>query len=723
MKRHQQTRRRNTCLSAGVMAAVSLFAGALLAGETSTPLALTISRNQAAPTALKFGADELRVTGAGGFTLYDATAKRDVPLGSGSVTRDEMAGQTFVAEGDGLRLRAVFRAMANGVNVTGEIENENGGERGLIVSYRIPVWSKTARFASALDETRPLDGKFEENAYPIATMADDRRAVAMAIPPTAPCVFGLAAEDGGLAIRFYLGVSPKPRRFPNRASFAFLIYAVDPGEAFRAALARYYAAFPEYYTPRLKRDGLWMFQMGDRIPANIEQYGFDEIEPAAPTFAAAWARNRKHGIPTFPYTIVGQREIKFLPELPKTYAAAAEVLRLWQPKARELSKEDVSAEMAARLKDEIETSACTTRDGRYAMIARTTPWGGHSVTFKTNPNPDLFAEEHRHSVGADTLEVVDGWLRDNPGFAGIYVDSLGANWPATLNYRPDHFVYARYPLTLDASGRVALHNDLSHYEFLETLRARLRTGGRLLFGNGVYAYRSRSEPAQRVELQTFDNQLNEFTAGAAPPEHYRPGTRLGRFFDAALLDVAGSEAGVNATVSRCQDVRVFMGPKHYAFLNYHWEDAAKVDEYFNKALAYSIFATCSRNFMTGVEYENHPNGYLRDKKLIDWFVPLARMLSRAGWQPVRHAMVRKGQLVLERFGAGDTVYYAVYNDLGQPQSATIELQPESLGVRADRLQIAEVARETKLIVTGPVITLEVPAKKTCILRVSRAPVR
>ena len=121
--------------------------------------------------------------------------------------------------------------------------------------------------------------RYEGNVFPIAAMGKDEVGLAMAIPPTAPCVFGMAADSQGMSTRFYLGTSPLPKRFPNRAPFSFMIYAVEPAWGFRSALGRYYGFFADYYTPGLKRDGLFMFQMGDRVPPNIEQYGFDLVEP------------------------------------------------------------------------------------------------------------------------------------------------------------------------------------------------------------------------------------------------------------------------------------------------------------------------------------------------------------------------------------------------------------------------------------------------------------
>src|SRR5690606_37000022 len=112
----------------------------------------------------------------------------------------------------------------------------------------------------------------------------------------------------------------------------------------------------------------------------------------------------------------------------------------------------------------------------------------------------------------------------HPEYDGSYVDSLGANWPAVLNYRRDHFTYARYPLTFDKDGRVALQNSISHYEYLETLRQRMRAIGRLILGNGVYSYRSRMPKTIALGRQKMDIMFTEYTAASAAPEHYRPGT-------------------------------------------------------------------------------------------------------------------------------------------------------------------------------------------------------
>jgi hypothetical protein len=612
------------------------------------------------------------------------------------------------------------------VLVRGEMENLRGDERGFIVDYRIPLLSADAVFSNGLEHSvRMADSaECEGNCFPVAAMCDTKAGVAMAIPPSEPRVFGMVGDGKGMAVRFYLGTSPKPQRFPNRASFVFIIYGVEPGWGFRSALSRYYGFFPDYYTPRLKRDGLFMFQMKDRVPPNVDQYGFDMVEAQwdKRVLDAAIARDEKHGIATFPYMIVGQREIKFLSALPKTYEEAMALYDKWtvaDHAGHALTKENVCCEGDIHLKQEVEASACKTRDGKYSIVVRNTKWGDNSVTFKINPNPDLFQDRKRPTVASLALDLMDRWLKEHPEYDGLFTDSLGANWPAVLNYRPDHFTYARYPLTLDPQGRVALHNEISHYEYLETLRSKMRPLNRLLLANGVYCYKSQKGRAAKVERQMTSKTMNEFIAQSAPPEHYRAGTKLGRFFCASLLDVASCEFGVRATVEQCQDIRVLMGRKQFAFLNYHWEERDKVEEFINKSLCHGIFASNSSNFFTDVEYENHPNGYLRDKKLLDWFVPLVRQLSRAGWEPVRRATVNNKAVSCERFGRGDTVYFTLYNDSAAKVSCALDVDLKALGF-GENAAVAEIARQSTLTRPEPGrVVLDVEPKRTCIIRINK----
>ena len=118
----------------------------------------------------------------------------------------------------------------------------------------------------------------------------------------------MVGDSEGLSVRFYLGVSPDTANFANKASFAFIIYNIEPAWGFRSAIEKYYSFYPDYYTARLKRDGLWLLNMRKNVVfPNVDQYGWNRGTEAE--------RDEKYGILTFPYVITGVREIKRLPDL------------------------------------------------------------------------------------------------------------------------------------------------------------------------------------------------------------------------------------------------------------------------------------------------------------------------------------------------------------------------------------------------------------------------
>lgn len=704
-----------------IQASLLAFAPALLA-DTS-PNAITLNPADAAASALTLGGQTFPLQASGGFRLTDAATKADIPLPAGTVKAED-GKSVFSAENTSIRIKATFTPQKDYILVSGFLENLEGKDRGFLLDYRLPLQFPKATFSSDLTQNLTIDGDttYESNLFPLGALSGPDGGVAIAIPPTDPRVFGLLGDTKGLAIRFYVGTTPKTKLFPNKAPFSFVIYRTEGDWGFRSALSQYYRFFPDYYTPRLKKDGIYMFQMGGRTPENIDQYGYNLFETQLPSLREALARDQAHSITTFPYMIVGQREIKYLPSLPQTYESAMEIYKKWTPADHSvyaLCKENACALGDIHLKQEVENSAVGTSDGQYNIVIRNTLWGANSISFKINPNPYLFEGEGRKTVGADALELTDQWLKDHPEYGGMFIDSLGANWPAVLNYREDHFPYARYPLTVDPDGRVALDNAVSHYEYIEVLRKKMRETDRLLNGNGVYAYFSKKPKGKgAVESQVIDPKKSEFMAKNAPPEIYNPGTKVSRFFCAALLDVASCEFGSRATVVQSQDNRVLMGRKQFSYLNYNWEDQAKVEEFINKSLAFGIFASNTTNFFTGEIYESSLRGYLRDKPLIDWFVPLVRTISRAGWEPVRYAEIAGEGLSGERYGHGNTAYFTVYNDSETKQNATITLDLKSLGLKSDDVKIREIARSTPLEIEGGKVTLPVDSKKTAILEVT-----
>ena len=634
----------------------------------------------------------------GGFFARDVRSEGPLNFAQGELRQDGTKMIFDSKESAGIRLHAEFQAQEGYVHVEGYLENTRKDDRAVILDYRVGLAGKNAVFSNALnaaDESSvAADGtEAEGNAFPVAALQTDEQAVAMGIPGDAPCSFGMVGSNRGLATRFYLGVTPDTKAFPNRARFAVIIYPSAKGWGFRSALARYYSFYPKIYEPREKQVGYYLYMCKGVVPKNIDQYSMNVIEIHSPFLKQDLQRDTDHGLNSLLYTLVGQREIKFLPKLPANYDEAMQDFAKWTPAdhaGHPVTKENAVVGADKWLKEEVESSAAKDPDGKYVLSIRDTPWGKKSVSFKVNPSPYLFQDKSTLTVGRDSTQLLKDWLKENPQLDGVIVDSLGANWPAVANYRRDHIAYAQFPVTFDPQGRLFINNDISHYEWVKYTREQVLTSAQYLSGNGVYAYQ------------------------ASLPEHYRMNERknrikLSRFFTSTFLDSGTSEAGARATTDRAQDARIMFGRKYYSLINYDWEDQTKVKQFFNRALAYDILASNTKNFSgggeyienvhEGVDYHGNPQGYARDKELMDWFLPKAQMLHKAGWQPVTNGRVTEGAaktVYLERYGEGNNVYFAIFNDSGKNAEVSVKVDMPALGFTEGAADYQELAYGAEL---------------------------
>lgn len=667
--------------------------------------------------AMTIDGGEMGLPAAGGsFGIFDAVKKQNIVFDGSDISTVGDKTVFSAARKDDIRLTAEFSNKGNYILVTGNLENLQDGERGVALSYTIPLPGKSgAVFSNDLnDRLKVFKDEVEGNVFPIAALCSEDGGVALAIPPSSPCEFGMVAGPEGMTMKIYLGISPETANFPNRAAFSFIIYPVDAKWGFRDALAKYYSFYRDYYDYRLDKDGLYIFLAedgGEPHPANLGLFGSTTLETQVPWFGEWLKKNRENGILSFPYMIVGMREIKFLKTKPVNYAEAMKMYKEWtieNNKGHPVTKEMEASGLDRNLRMQVDSSVCHTAGGDYALAIRYTPWGKESVSFKTNPNPDLFKDTHNQSVGRDSLRLIAQWLDKYPDLDGATLDSLGANWPAIFNYRKDHFKYARYPLTIDPDGRACLHNEISHYEYMETLRDELRARERKMgkklgiLANGIYRYPARSEPAQH------------YNAGTAKKR-----TDIGRFFLATLLDIAVSEPGISSPAKSLEFMRVSMGRKYYSPTNARWTDAQKVEDWVNKSLCYTLFGVNTRHYGDKIGYY-FPDKWERDEALFAWFTPNCRMLSKAGWEPVTCARASGEKIILERYGSGDTVYFVIMSEAGREQECVVDIDLRHLDFGAGSFSIEEVARNTPLdIGADGKVGLKLKPYKTCIIAVKK----
>jgi hypothetical protein len=685
--------------------------------KTAEPARFKIGPRSAELTRSDLGGAPLPLQQGGGFVVHDFNAKQDISL-KGKVVQDGDR-QVFDAKGKDVTVHAVFSSRPDGsVEVTGELTSLKPTDRAMILRYTVPLQAVGASFEKTLSQSQIMEaGSKEIGTYiPVAAMTGKNWGIALSIPPEFPCCFGMTGTEQGLGVEFYLGLTPVTKSFPNKAAFRFVIDAAQPGWGFRSALDRYYKRHAQFYTPRYKGSGFWNW--------NDPAVGMDEslVKEAWPLFKAHGmplsniydaqaAQDSKYGVTTFAYMIVGMRELTKLPGAVDSYENAMKIFETfekdWAAEGEngELRKKYTRSPSLRRnlnLPAQIRSSTMADEAGNYRMNRRTSVWGGASVTFIENPNPDLFKGQGKDTVGSISLAACEKWMQQT-NVGGIHMDSLGIQWPSWMNYRADHFPDARYPLTFDKNGRIGLHNMVSHYEFLEDLWSISSKYNKLLFGNGIDIY-------TKPEGEHYNSIMN------------------GRWFLFARMDMAGREiTDDRMDRERMEAVRSFLGHKLGTVVLYIWHDTQTIKEQMNRALAYNIFAAPNRHYADQISYLSATNGFARDKELLKWFSKNARMLHDAGWQPVTYAKVNnQPDVVCERYGTGDVFYFTVGNLSDEEKQCVLAVDMAALGIAklgGNDSVFSEVSRNGRI---SPVIDsttgkvrMTIPPNETWIIKLAR----
>ncbi len=246
---------------------------------------------------------------------------------------------------------------------------------------------------------------------------------------------------------------------------------------------------------------------------------------------------------------------------------------------------------------------------------------------------------------------------------GMYLDSL-EGWANRLNFRADHFEAVDVPLVYETgSGRTAVFNLFSIFEFTQAMSEYLHAHDRLLMGNWV---------------------LIDFP------------------FLGALLDVPGKEVHwLDSHQAFAPDSdetmlyrRMLSGSKPYPLLlNVQFEHFTPemARKYFERSLFYAFYpGMFSHDAATNPYFEN-PERYNRDRDLFLRFIPRVRELSTAGWEPVTHAQSHHPQILVERYGQRPEtgLYFALHHDGEGWGSARIEIDGRSLNL-TNRVRLIDV---------------------------------
>jgi hypothetical protein len=576
----------------------------------------------------------------------------------------------------GLSFTAAYTAGGDHIRIDGQIQDRLMKERGLQITFSLPmeatgwVWGDDIRHTRVVSgSTRyqntqllPYGGTFSR--YPFASLSGPPGGLSLAAPMDVPRIqYTSYSRAQGYQMTFDLALSPATAKLgPGRATFSFLLYGFDPAWGFRAAAAKYYAIFPQFFVKRVRREGLWFGGIDlSQIP-NPSDFGFafDQEDDAELTTD----------------TMNGSLRFRYL-----------EPWGWWRSFGRNPNKPSYQARVAALLNDAasgtgtwsgapittvaqgVLNSSPLDMAGRYHLDAFDHFWhiwgsdGNESYyqNYPTNPDPDLpppnrglIARDYEIGHDPEILAKLDG----------VYLDSLHVHWawPTLENYRRDHWAVADQPLVFSYFTKQPMLLGLfANYDFVAWLADRLRADDRLLMANIFY--------------------------DAYP-------------FYAHLLDVLGSEIPdiEDDTMAMIRRTLSYQKPNSY-LMQWHVEGGGsrqvitheQMEAYIKSSLFYGIFPGMwdagEGPDGTARIYWKDPALYERDRDLYRRFMPLIQTIARAGWEPITQARTDNPAVGVERFGpersgqpSSRQVFFTVRNSSATAQTYTLTISATALGL-------------------------------------------
>lgn len=527
-----------------------------------------------------------------------------------------------------------------------EIESKSNDDRILSVVWtkkNYPnevIWYSDARKSQKTEKSREyregrklsVGGSGFLSEYPFGVVSYEKEgkqiASALGIDPEYPCFYRTAYNAA--FHEFYIAVDFALTR--EKRSVKFRLIDFDPSFAstspnpFRSALDHYYRWFPNAFQQRIKKHGIWMpFHPISKVQG-WEDFGFRFKEGDGET---GW--DDKHDIITFRYTEPGTWWMPLKKGAPRTYQEAfAEAQRL--------------AAKGSRSAQSLLTCGHRNLKGEIGCRLMDTPWCDGAVWSLCDlPGLSPLAQQKKlpYSDQYQVASVDWKWspaliekLYSNdpkkPVLDGEYIDSSETYVTDILDYCREHFAGVRTSLVYDSETlRPGIFSGLMAYEYVHQIAKDMHARGKLMMANST-------------------------------PSRF--------FWLVPLLDILGTETNWNRNNvwSPMDDSdllykRAMCGPKPYCFLmntNFDQFGYDLSEKFMKRSLAYGHFpGYFSANAATG-HYFTRPDLYNRDRPLFKKYVPLCRIVSEAGWQPITRAKSSSDEIFVERFGSD---YYTIFN--------------------------------------------------------------
>ncbi len=615
------------------------------------------------PTAVTAVRLSLRVFQGGGLQAdLDNVRITARPGGWGSErpVRAPLTGQAApvqMSELDGLRIAVEYAAHADHLSarVSVTAAEPERTDRALRLIWRLPVAAAGWRWGAGPSEAIAIEpgGSYQGSVgfaghptgrYPLASIAGEAGALALATSLDPPALQGFRCDDAGLATGVDLALSSAAPEAPAR--FSFVLYRHEPAWGFRAALERYYAIFPALFDGKAPRGGCWTLRLPDADTPDIGDFGLAFYECGDATAAQReWCR--EHGALTFPYIEpwgVRQRfpDAVERDDLPPYEERLAE-LEAWA--AEEQTDEQWQGVPRNAMARALLNSMVIGADGRPPyfedMYATWSTW------WQTNSDPDLpspnIADWCRTTRVVPRIEWADG----------IYVDSVSPTFASHEDYAREHLAASDLPLAFSpANGNPVVLSGMAHAEFLMWLRDYLHERGKLLMFNlHPHATRLYGHLADVTGCELLGFQDDTQAMQQRIYAYHRPVSNLMQWRSAVLVRVPA------------------MTPE-------------EMRRHFDNQLLYGFWPGISTagggtepGYANMQRYFRTPELLERDRELFRRYIPVFDALNEAGWEPVPHARAEPDAVRIERYGRpGGPLYLAVHNPADDPVAATLRLE-------------------------------------------------
>lgn len=643
------------------------------------------------------------------------------PLRGHLYERDGEVHQRAEAEELGLRLRARYHRVDGRLQVDGQIEDTTGEDRAVQVRFRLPVrltgwrWFDDLRHERAIDGSAPCQRYIENvsgytvgrwakgrrpastgkcrliSLFPFGAVGDARTGLALAQPMDRPRVFRVQHVPGeGLQITWDFGLSRAARAFPGSADFSFAIYRFPAEHGFRGALQRYYELFEHCFERRAEKDGLYGYFRGWLHLPHPEEFGMAFELGGAP-------QGKQYGSYTFCHPLGNECDIRGREGAWETgehpdreevigvlhralEAPAAREEAWWQDKYAGRYSVWAGRPFIDSVRRALNSGIHDDR-GRYCInqYSANLP----QVICDTDPevqSPNMAEGEWEYYIRNGLRRYdVDGVDFDNVGDGTVkaYTD----------NYRREHFAAADIPLVFNYhSRRPTLHTQFCQYELIRQVRRSMLRRGRLMSGN-VTALPFLFHAALMDKLGGEEGE----TFWAYYGTQFYP---YGRYM--AFRDYSRCLAGDKPVATLCSQ----------GFKIHHPEAEGEMQR------AEQILASSA---LTGTFANLNVGDMEPFRELYQRYVPAARPLSAAGWEPITHAtVVGHEQLItehapdyaayptsvlIERFGTareGD-LHFCVYDTGADVDACQVALDADALGLPdADAIRATSVLTGDRL---------------------------